>query len=373
MKRWTAVMLLIVIVLFGSVIAFNFYKQNKIAEVLANRPLPEFPVTAIKVEGESWTPSIHSIGFIDPTQGVTLEAEQSGKVIAINFVSGQTVEQGELLVELNKAVELANLKSAEGQLPFVKATYERLGKLVKKGNISKEQFDKSNSDYLALIANIESLKATIERLNITAPFSGITGIRDVYLGQYLQAGDQITRLEDTSVMRIRFTIPQTQISQISIGQAVKIFVDAFPKKIFTGQIKAMDSIINPLSGVIELQASIPNSRGQLRSGMFAKIQIVLPEENEQIVVPQSAVTFALYGESVYIIEEVKDKTGQAVNKVKQSVVIVADRMANKVKISSGIKKGDRVVTSGQVRLSNGSRVKVVKSNNLKTPEQLPKL
>lgn len=373
MKKWTAVMLLIVVFLFGSVIAFNLYKQKKTAEFLANRSLPAFPVTAVKVEAESWTPGINSIGFIEPNQGVELEAEEPGKVVAINFESGQTVEEGDLLVELDQAVERANLKSAEGQLPFVKATYERMEKLVKKGNISRENFDKANSDYLELIAQIEALTATIDRHNIIAPFSGLAGIRDVYLGQYLQPGDQITRLEDTSLMRIRFTIPQTEISRISVGQSVKISVDAFPRLIFTGQITAIDSIINPLSGVIELQASIPNNQGQLRSGMFAKIQVVLPTEENQVIVPQSAVTFALYGESIYIIEEVTDKTGKSVKQVKQVVVKVSDRAGNKAKISSGIKADDLIVTSGQVRLSNGSRVKVVKSDSLNTPDQLPKL
>ncbi len=373
MNKWTAVMLLLVVLLFGSVIGFNLYKQDKIAEFMANRPAPEFPVTAIKVEAVSWTPGISSIGFIEPNQGIDLEAEEPGKVVAINFESGDAVTEGKLLVELDQAVEQANLKSAEGQLPFVRATYERMQKLVAKGNISRENFDKANSDYLQLQAEIESLKATIERHNIIAPFNGLAGIRNVYLGQYLQPGDEITRLEDTDLMRIRFTVPQTEMSKVSVGQSVKVIVDAFPGLRFSGQITAIDSIINPLSGVVELQASIPNNQGQLRSGMFAKVTVILPSLNNQVVVPQSAVTFALYGESIYVIEEKKDKTGKLFKEVNQRVVKVSSRAGNNAKIDSGIKSGDLIVTSGQVRLSNGSRVKVVQSNTLNTPEQLPKL
>ncbi len=373
MKKWTVVMLLGVALLFGSVIGFNLYKQNKIAEFLANRPVAEFPVTAITVKGISWTPGINSIGFIEPNQGVNLDAEEAGKVVAINFESGQTIEKGKVLVELDQRVEQANLKSSQGKLPFVKATYDRMAKLVDKGNISRENYDKSHSAYLELLAQIESLKATIERHNIIAPFSGLTGIRDVYMGQYLQPGDQITRFEDTSLMRIRFTIAQTEISRISIGQEVKITVDAFPNTPFSGKITAIDSVINPLSGIFELQASIPNNQGQLRSGMFAKIFVVLPIEKNQIVVPQIAVTFALYGESIYVIKEAKDKAGKLVKIVKQVVVKVSNRVGDKAKISTGIKVGDVIVTSGQVSLSNGSRVKVVKSDTLATPEKLPKL
>jgi len=373
MKKWTAVMILIVVLLFGSVIAYNFYKQKKMAEFLANRPPPEFPVTAMMVKGASWTPGINSIGFVEPNHGVSLAAELSGKVAAINFESGQRIELNQVLVELDQSVEQANLDSAEGKLPFTKATFERMKKLVDKGNVSKEDFDKSQSDYQELLAQIEGLKATIERHNIIAPFSGTAGISNIHLGQYLQPGDKITRLEDTSLMRIRFTIAQSDISRISVGQKINIMVDAFPETPFSGEVTAVDSFVNPLSGVLQVQASIPNNTGQLRSGMYARIMIVLPTEEKQIVLPETAVSFALYGESIFIIEEAKDKTGQLYKKVKQVVVKVSSRMGNKVKISSGIKSGDQIVTSGQVKLSNGSRVKIVKSDTLNTPAQLPKL
>ncbi len=373
MNKWTLTMLLMVVLLFGSVIAFNFYKQERVAEFIANKPLPEFPVTAIKIKGSSWTPGIHSVGFIEPNQGVQLAAEEAGKVAAINFESGQKIVAGDVLVELDQSVEKANLKSAEGQLPFAKATYERMKKLVGKGNVSKENFDKANADYLALLAQIESLKATIKRYNIIAPFGGIAGIRNVHLGEYLQQGDEITRLEDTRFMRIRFTIAQTRLSDVFVGQMIKVTIDAFPKFLFTGKITAIDSAVDPLSGVIELQAAIPNNQGQLRSGMFAKVMVVLPAEAEQVVVPLSAVSFALYGESIYIIKEVKDKAGKLFKEVKQVVVKVSSRAGDSAKITSGIKLGDLIVTSGQVRLSNGSRVKIVSSDSLQAPKQLPKL
>ncbi|MCP3849067.1 MAG: efflux RND transporter periplasmic adaptor subunit [Gammaproteobacteria bacterium] len=373
MNKWTSTMILIVVLLFGTVIGFNLYKQKKIAEFLASQIPSEFPVTAVRVEGKSWTPGINSIGFIEPNQGVDLEAEEAGKVVSLNFKSGQRVTVGDILVEQDQAVEQANLKSSEGRLPFVKASYERMAKLVAKGNISKSDFDKANSDYLELVAQIESLKATIARHSISAPFDGVVGIRNVFLGQYLQPGDEITRLEDTNVMRIRFSIPQTRLSDVSVGQSLKVTVDAFPRFIFTGQITAIDSAVDLQSGVIELQASIPNNQGQLRSGMFAKVTVVLPSEANQVVVPLSAVTFALYGESVYVIKEVKDKKGKTFKEVKQVVVEVSERVGNTAKIVSGIKAGDLIVTSGQVRLSNESRVKLVTSDNLNTPEKLPKL
>ena len=197
-------MIVIVLLLFGSVIGFNLFKQQKIAEYLANRPEPEFPVTVTQVKPVDWVPVIEAIGFIEPNQGVTVANETSGVIDKISFESGTQVEEGQLLITLDSEVEKANLKSAQAKLPAAQAKYKRYQGLYKKGSISKEAYDEAGANYFSLQAEIESLKASIDRREIQAPFAGEVGIRNVYLGQYLQAGSDIVRLEDTTVMRLRF-------------------------------------------------------------------------------------------------------------------------------------------------------------------------
>ncbi|MEX3071847.1 efflux RND transporter periplasmic adaptor subunit [Vibrio alginolyticus] len=368
MKKWTFFMLLISVLLFGSVISFNLFKQHKIAEYLANRPEAEFPVTVTQVQAVDWVPVIEAIGFIEPNQGVTVANETSGVINKIAFESGTQVEEGQDLVLLDSAVEKANLKSAEARLPAAQAKYTRYQGLYKKGSVSKEAFDEAQADFFSLRADIESLKAAIDRREIKAPFSGVVGIRNVYLGQYLQAGTDIVRLEDTSVMRLRFTVPQTDISRIHMGQGVDIFVDAYPEIAFKGSITAIEPAVNVQSGLIQVQADIPNSDGKLRSGMFARANIILPKLENQVTLPQTAITFTLYGDSIYLISE---EDGE--KRVTQQVVKVGERTKDIAHIVEGVKPGDVVVTSGQVRLSNHAKVRVVESNATTPPSETPML
>ena len=196
----------------------------------------------------------------------------------------------------------------------------------------------------------------------------MVGIRNVYLGQYLQSGTDIVRLEDTSIMRLRFTVPQTDISRISLDQEVDIFVDAFPEKPFKGSIAAIEPAVNIQSGLIQVQADIPNSDGKLRSGMFARANIILPKLENQVTLPQTAITFTLYGDNVYIISE---ENGE--KRVKQQVVKVGERTKDIAHILEGVKAGDVVVTSGQVRLSNDAKVRVVESDATTPPAETPML
>ncbi len=361
-------MLVIAVLLFGSVIGFNMFKQQKIAEYLANRPEPEFPVTVEDVKPVDWVPAIEAIGFIEPNQGVTLANETSGVIDKIDFDSGIQVKKNQRLVVLDSEVERANLKSAKARLPAAEAKFKRYQGLYKKGSISKEAYDDAEANFKSLSADIESLKAAIERREIRAPFAGVVGIRNVFLGQYLQAGSDIVRLEDTSVMRLRFTVPQTEISRIKLDQQVDIFVDAYPEMSFQGTISAIEPAVSVQSGLIQVQAAIPNSDGLLRSGMFARAHIILPTLEDQVVVPQTAITFTLYGDNVYVVEEV-----DGVLRVKQRVVKVGERTEHVAHILEGVETGERIVTSGQVRLSNEAKVRIVESDAITPPAETPML
>ncbi len=377
MKKWMAIMLLIAIALFGSVIGFNLFKQKMIAQYMANRPEPEFLVTAMVTKAQDWVPTIEAIGFIEPNQGVTLSTELAGTIDAITFESGKPVKAEQLLLSLDSTVERANLRASQAKLPAAKAKFERFQNLYKTSSISKEQLDEAEAAYRSLEADIESLKATITRREVRAPFSGVVGLRNVFLGQYLQPGTDIVRLEDTSVMRLRFTVPQTDISKITLGQTIKINVDAYPQTQFDGHITAIEPAVNYQSGLIQVQADIPNNDGQLRSGMFARASIILPTVKDQIVIPQTAISFTLYGQNVYVLKEGEetDKEGNKVKvlRAKQVVVKAGERRGNDVHVLSGIQAGDQIVLSGQVRLSNDTKVHVVENDALAVPAQTPML
>ncbi|MEZ8652123.1 efflux RND transporter periplasmic adaptor subunit [Vibrio splendidus] len=367
MKKWI-IMLSIVLVLFGSVFGYRMHDIQQKMAAFASMPEPAFPVTAMEVDTVDWVPVIEAIGFIEPNQGVTLANETAGIIDQISFESGTDVKKDQQLVRLDSEVEKANLKSTQARLPAAEAKYKRYQGLFKKGSISKEAYDDAEANFFSLSADIESLKASIERRQIRAPFDGKVGIRNVYLGQYLQSGTDIVRLEDTSVMRLRFTVSQTDISRINVGQAIDIFVDAYPEKPFEGSISAIEPAVSVQSGLIQVQADIPNNDGKLRSGMFARANIILPKLENQVTLPQTAITFTLYGDNVYIISEVDGE-----KRVKQHVVKVGERAKDKAHILEGVKPGDIVVTSGQVRLSNDAKVQIVESDSLTPPSETPML
>ena len=372
-KKWYLVMILLVFLFFGTVIGFNIFKQKMIASYLANMPEPVSSVTSLELITQTWTPTIDSFGFIEPVQGVTLASEASGKVVDISFDSGQIVKKGDVLTKLNTELETANLRAAKARLPAVRRQQRRIASLYKTGSASEGQKDEALAEYQTLLSEIVSLEAAIDRRTIVAPFDGIVGLRNVFLGQFLQAGDNIVRLEDQSTMRMRFSISQKEYAKIHIGQDLDVIVDSYPDQVFKGKISAIESMVSYQSGIIEVQAQIPNENNILRSGMYARIKIILPTLENQIVIPQSAVNFTLYGDSVYVIKESQGKDGKVETRVVATSVKLGARKDDQVIAIEGLKQGDEIVSAGLMRLSNGSLVKVTKSNTLDMPKQLPSL
>ncbi|NRD75761.1 efflux RND transporter periplasmic adaptor subunit [Shewanella sp. VB17] len=372
MKKWTLIMLIIALLVFGSVIGFNLMVKNKIADAIANMPEKESPVTVMTLATEKWQPTINAIGFVEPNQGVTIANELAGTISNINFENGTEVQLGQNLILLDSAVEKANLKSKRVQLPAAKADYKRLSLLYKQNSVSKQDLDNSESKYLTLQADIESLAATIDRRAIDAPFAGLVGIRSVNLGEYLQVGTDIVRLEDISTMKIRFTVPQNQLPRISKGQTIYVYVDAYPEHPFEGQISAIEPAVFYQSGLIQIQATIPNIDTKLRSGMFARVAVQLPEMTEQFILPQTAINFTLYGNSIYRLYETEEK-GETIKRVQQLNIEVLERNGNNALVSGKLAANDIIVTSGQIRLNNNSKVKVTEDNAITPPTTMPQL
>lgn len=370
--KWYLAMIAIVVVLLGTVIGFNLFKNKMIAQYFANMPEPEFKVTVVETTPQDWVPKLESFGFIEPYQGVTLASETAGTVVRIGFESGQALKAGDLLVNLDATVEQANLEAAQAKLPAIEAQAKRLQKLYGQGSISEGQRDEAVANFLSLKAEIASLQATINRRTIRAPFDGVVGLRNVFLGDYLNAGSEIVRLEDISTMRLRFTLPQTLLPQVAVGQRIEVGVDAYPSRSFVGTITAIEPAVNYQSGMVQLQADIPNEGQVLRSGMFARVNVLLPTLKQQLVVPQIAINYTLYGDNVFVVEK-HQENGSDVLRARPVDIQVAERRAEVARISKGLQPGQLVVTSGQLRLSNGSKVSLAEGFNVEVPAVVPAL
>ncbi|WP_279386886.1 efflux RND transporter periplasmic adaptor subunit [Parashewanella curva] len=365
-------MLILTAVIFGSVIGFNFFVQGKIKQAIANMPEPTMPITVEVAQPKNWQSTIKAIGFIEPIQGVDVSNQLSGLITKIKFNNGSRVKKGQVLLTLNAQIEQANLKSKLAQLPAAKADFDRLTKLYRKDSVSKQDLDKAQANYLSMSADIQALRATIAQKVIRAPFSGLIGITDVHLGQFIQSGTKIVRLESVKTMKIRFNITQKQLPNVAIGQSLDIKVDAFPNRIFTGRISAIEPAVFYQSGLVQVQAEIPNHDEYLRSGMFANVNVILPPLKQQWVLPQTAINFSLYGNSIYIVKSQQEQ-GKSIKRVYPVAVEVLERHGNLALVKGDLKAGENYVTSGQVRLSKGSKVKIIKDRALNLPAKMPEL
>lgn len=359
--------LLIVALIFIGAVGFNMFVEKKKAEFARNMPEQANLVNVMVVERKEWTPAIEAVGYVRPNQGAMLNSQVSGTVNRILVKSGDVVKKGQLLVELDSTVEQASLRAMEAQLPNVQANYNRFRHLVSSNSASKAELDNAQSAYNQLVANIESLKASIKRRQIYAPFDGEAGIVKINVGQYINMGTEIVRVEDRSKMKVSFTLPQTDLEQISVGQKVTVTADAVSGETFEAHISAIDPAVNKTTGLVDLEAVV-EGKEKLYSGMFARLRIALPTARNQVVVPQIAVTYTMYGESAYIIEPLSDEdktklaeSGKDTSKlarVKQVEVKTADRQGIYAQLVSGVKIGDTIVTGGFQRLRNNALVEI---------------
>ena len=325
---------------------------------------PAIDVAATEAKEIEWQEKISSIGVAEALQGVDVSGSEAGVVAEVLFDSGKEVGVDEPLVRLDSSKEQADLEATLAQIPAAKADLARKIKLVKERVVSQSDLDEAQSRYDSLNAQSISLKATIARRIITAPFGGVLGIRKVNKGQYLQPGDQIVSLQDLSVMRMRFLVGQKDYAKIKLGQEIEARFDAYPTEVFKGRISAIEPSVKYQSGIIPIQAEIPNSDRKLLPGMYASLEVLLPEHEKKVVVPQSAVTFNLYGETVYVVD------GQTMT-VQQTTIRTGARRENAVVVEAGLTAGQKVVVAGQLKLSNGTKVNVVEGQTLPEMTNVP--
>lgn len=341
--------------------------QAAIAQGAAFQPPPE-AVTTIKAEQVRWPVTLSSIGTAAAVQGVTVSADLPGIVSRITFESGRPVREGEILVELDTKQEQAQLAAAEAQRELARLNFERLQDLVSEGAISKAEYDQAAAERKQTEARVGEIRATINRKVIRAPFSGLLGIRQVNLGQYLSAGDPVVPLQAVDPIYVNFGVPQQDAGQVAIGRTVRVSVESLGGARFTGRVTAIDSKVDESTRNITVQATLANPAGRLRPGMFVETELLIGGSRSVVALPASSISYAPYGDSVFVVTDLKDPKGKSYRGVRQQFVKLGGSRGDQVGVTSGIAPGEEVVTSGVFKLRNGAAIQV---NNKVQPSNNP--
>ncbi len=364
-------MILTLGILFAFIGALGFVKFRQIQTAMAaasSFKMPAEAVTSIVARQEDWPTTMSAIGTVEAVHGVTVSADLPGTVDKIKFESGLAVHVGDVLVELDTRQERAQLAALEAQRDLAKVNYARMQQLVNEGVISRMEYDQATAQQRQTEANVAEIRATIERKTIRAPFSGILGIRKVNLGQYLAAGTPIVALQSLNPIYVDFGVPQQTAGQIRVGRTLRITSDELAGQAFSGRVTASDSVVDEGTRNVQIQATLSNPDGKLRPGMFVQVDVGVGANRSIVTLPASAISYAPYGDSVFIITDLKDPKGHTYRGVRQQCVKVDGSRGDQVAVVSGVKPGDEVVTSGVFKLRNGAAVQV---NNKVQPENNP--
>lgn len=358
MAKRMRLMLLIVGAFIAAIGTYKFLQiRAAIAQGSSYKPPPE-TVTSIVAREEEWPATLSAIGSVEAVQGVMLSADLSGVVREITFTSGRRVAKGQVLVRLDVSQERAALAQAEASRDLSRLNLERAEKLTEQGVIAQSELDRLRAESRQTDASVQAIEATIGRKTITAPFSGSLGLRQIDVGQHLNEGDPIVPLQALDPVYVRFSLPQQDVNQLRTGSQVRITAEELPGREFLGKVTAINSIIDEGTRNVAVQATLSNKDGMLRTGMYVDVGVDLGTASRAITLPASAIAFAPYGNSVYVIEQLKDPKGKPYKGVNQRFVKISRERGDQVAIVSGLKPGEEVVTSGAFKLRQGAAVVV---------------
>jgi membrane fusion protein, multidrug efflux system len=363
-------MLLMLAVVVIAITSLGYFKTKQIqAAVKAHSfsPPPE-AITTIVAKQENWPSTMSVVGTTVAIHGVTVSADLPGTVAQISFDSGRSVQAGEVLAELDTRQERAQLAATEAQRDLAKINHARMQQLVNEGVISRQDYDKAMAEQKQTEANVAEIRATIARKTIRAPFAGVLGIRQANLGQYLAAGNPIVSLQSLNPIYVNFSVPQQELSQMRPGRTIHFTSDSLPGIEFTGRINALESVVDPATRNLQVQATVNNPGGKLRPGMFVQVAVGVGEQRAIIPLPASAISYAPFGDSVYVVADLTSPEGKSYRGVRQQFVKVEGARGDQVGVVSGIKPGEEIVTSGVFKLRNGAAVAV---NNKVQPGNNP--
>jgi membrane fusion protein, multidrug efflux system len=369
--RYMIVMLVVVGVIFGIVFGYKAWQEQRMKKSMAGQ-IPPVTVSAMKAELQPWQPRIRAVGSLRAVRGVDVTSEISGLVRTLHFASGDVVEAGRLLVQLNADADIAQLHALEAAAELAGTVYERDKKQLAIQAVSQATVDADSADLKSKKALAAQQAALIDKKSIRAPFAGKLGITTVNPGQYINPGDKIVTLQTLDPIYIDFYLPQQEFSRIAINQKLSVSADGYPGQSFSGRITAINPRVNSDSRNIQIEGMLSNPRQLLLPGMYASVEIAAGQKSDYITLPQTAISFNPYGNTVFIVE--KGETGpdgKARLTAKQKFVTTGARRGDQIAILEGVKEGDLVVTGGQLKLRSGSVV-IVDNRISPTNEPAPK-
>jgi membrane fusion protein (multidrug efflux system) len=321
--------------------------------------MPATTVTSAEVKTADWQPILTAVGSISPVQGAMISAELAGTVTEINFQSGSLVKKGDVLLKLDASAEEAQMRSAYADSELAQNDLERARGLAERKVISAAELDAAQSKYTQKKASVENMQSAIDKKQIRAPFDGTAGIRVVNPGQMVKVGDPLVSLQGLDRVFVDFSLPQQQLAEVKPDLPVKLTTDAIPKREFDGKLTAVNSSIDPTTRNVSLQATIENQDHALRAGMFGRVKVLLPQKNPTIFIPATAVSYAPYGNSVFVIEKKSDeKTKQENLVLRQQFIRTGETRGDFVAVTDGLKVDEQVVSTGVFKLRNGMNVVV---------------
>jgi len=370
---WFLAILILCGLLLGGFWGFEQFKQKMIANYFATATQPPTPVEVYKAAVQSMPRRLDSIGTMTAVHQVTVSPEVAGRIVAVKFESGAAVKTGDVLVQLDDATERADLATFQAQARLATVNLARQQKLAQNQFSTKATIDELKSQLDQANAGIMKSQATIQYKVIKAPFDGMLGIRQIDLGEYLGAGTAIVTLTDLDNLYIDFSLPEQDLAHLSIGQDVEIRVDAFPKRVFLAKLETIDPQVDPNMRAAKLRAVLPNPDHLLQPGMYGKVAVVLPSEPNVVTIPETAIDYSVYGASVFIVREgkEKDKDGKPQYTVEQAFVTAGAQNQGKVGVVKGVAAGDIVVVGGQTKLHTGAAVEISKDRSLEIPAEMP--
>ncbi|MGB2928497.1 MAG: efflux RND transporter periplasmic adaptor subunit [Desulfobacterales bacterium] len=360
------------IVLIGGLAGIKGLQIKRMIAHGDNVVSPPEVVTTAKAKNDSWESFLTAVGSLEAVQGVVVTAELTGKVVHIAFEPGTMVKAGDLLVQQDTSVESAQLRAAEAAMTLAKINFERTKKLVANKTVSQSDLDNADAQFKEAAAQVDNIRAVIGKKTIRAPFAGRLGIRQVNLGQTLNEGDEIVSLQALDPIYVNFLLPQQRLAQVHPGFAIRLTTDAFPGQVISGKITAINPQVDVDTRNIRIQATVENPAERLRPGMYVNVSVVLPDRIEVLTIPATAVLYAPYGDSVFVVEEKKNDANEPSGLVlNQKFVRLGEKRGDYVSVVSGLKQGETVVSTGVFKLRNGLAVVI---DNTLSPEfkQMPK-
>jgi membrane fusion protein (multidrug efflux system) len=367
MTKRMIIMLLIMAGVIGGVIWFQMFKAKMMAQFLAGNAAPPATVTAIEAQTSGWQPQWNAVGSLRAKQSVNISSEVAGLVATVGFTSGQRVKRGDVLLTLDSNTAQAQLQALKAAEALAASTLQRDLQQYRVHAVSRAKLDADEADVAVKKAQVKEQLERIAQTRITAPFDGVVGIRHIDEGQYIRPGDVVTSLIDSTQLFVDFSLPQQVLAALERGQPVRVRVNAFPGQDFAGHITAVNPSVDAASRNIQVEAQMDNPEGRLLAGMFVQVAIKHGSVQQAITLPQTALTFQAYGATVFLAKP-EQQGGKTIWKAEQVFVKTGAKRGDQVAIIDGVKAGDHVVTSGQMKLRNGT---VLNIDNSITPSNDP--